>query len=49
MKELGDLPHFNPDLEGAEPPSVLNFRAQLQASDGVLISSPNTRTAYRAY
>lgn len=37
---LGDLPHFNPDLEGAEPPSVLDFRARLQAADGVLISSP---------
>jgi NAD(P)H-dependent FMN reductase len=37
---LGDLPHFNPDLEGAEPPSVLDFRTQLQRSDGVLISSP---------
>ena len=34
---LGDLPHFNPDLE---PPSVISFRNQLQASDGVLISSP---------
>ena len=40
FEELGDLPHFNPDLEGAEPPSVLNFLARLQASDGVLISSP---------
>lgn len=37
---LGDLPHFNPDLEGVEPPSVISFRNQLQASDGVLISSP---------
>lgn len=37
---LGGLPRFNPDLEGAEPPSVLDFRAQLQAADGVLISSP---------
>lgn len=37
---LGTLPHFNPDLEGAEPPSVLDFRAQLQSADGVLISSP---------
>lgn len=37
---LGDLPHFNPDLEGSEPPSVLDFRARLQAADGVLISSP---------
>lgn len=37
---LDRLPHFNPDLEGAEPTSVLAFRALLQASDGVLISSP---------
>ncbi len=37
---LGDLPHFNPDLEGAEPEAVLQFRAQIQATDGVLISSP---------
>lgn len=38
---LADLPHFNPDLEnGAVPPAVRDFRAQLHASDGVLISSP---------
>ncbi len=37
---LGDLPHFNPDLEEAGIPSVMDFRAQLQAADGVLISSP---------
>lgn len=37
---LGDLPLFNPDLEGFEPFSVLDFRNQLKASDGVLISSP---------
>ena len=37
---LGSLPHFNPDLEGQEPPSVLDFRAWLQAADGVLICSP---------
>src|SRR5438105_3807739 len=37
---LGDLPPFNPDLEGAEPPSVLDFRARIQEADGVLISSP---------
>lgn len=37
---LGDLPHFNPDLEGSEPPTVRDFRARLEASDGVLISSP---------
>src|SRR5260370_1418906 len=37
---LADLPHFNPDLEGSEPSAVLDFRLQLQRSDGVLISSP---------
>lgn len=37
---LGDLPHFNPDLEGLEPPAVPHFRQKLKAADGVLISSP---------
>ena len=37
---LGDLPHFNPDIEGAEPDSAIDFRRQLKVSDGVLISSP---------
>lgn len=38
---LGDLPHFNPDLDTeTPPPAVLDLRAQLQASDGVLICSP---------
>jgi NAD(P)H-dependent FMN reductase len=35
-----DLPHFNPDLEFTDPPSVMDFRARLRASDGVLICSP---------
>ena len=37
---LGELPHFNPDLEGTEPSSVIKFRQELQMCDGVLISSP---------
>jgi NAD(P)H-dependent FMN reductase len=37
---LGDLPHFNPDLEDSEPPSVTDLRHQVQAADGLLISSP---------
>jgi chromate reductase len=41
---LATLPHFNPDLDdldaGTAPPEVTNFRARLEASDGVLISSP---------
>jgi len=40
-KELGNLPHFNPDLDN-EPalPSVTRLRFQLQLADGVIISSP---------
>lgn len=38
---LGDLPHFNPDLDGAAaPPAVRRFRSQLREADGVLMSSP---------
>jgi NAD(P)H-dependent FMN reductase len=37
---LGDLPHFNPDLEPMEPLSVVDLRAQVKWSDGLLISSP---------
>lgn len=37
---LAELPHFNPDLEGAEPPAVTDLRRQLRTSDGVLIASP---------
>ena len=37
---LGELPHFNPDLEGAEPPIVKDFGAQVGAADGIIISTP---------
>jgi NAD(P)H-dependent FMN reductase len=38
---LGSLPHFNPDEDGADVAEpVSEFRAKLQASDAVLISSP---------
>jgi NAD(P)H-dependent FMN reductase len=37
---LGDLPHFNPDLEGSEPPGVTDFWARVRTSDGLLISCP---------
>jgi chromate reductase, NAD(P)H dehydrogenase (quinone) len=38
---LGDLPHFNPDIEvtGA-PESVMRWRRALEESDAVLIASP---------
>jgi NAD(P)H-dependent FMN reductase len=38
---LGELPPFNPDLDGiGVPASVFRFRAALEACDAVLISSP---------
>jgi NAD(P)H-dependent FMN reductase len=39
--ELADIPAFNPDLDtGDVPAAVARFRAALQASDAILISSP---------
>ena len=38
---LDRLPHFNPDLEEPNPPpSVQDWRAELESSDGVYICSP---------
>ena len=38
---LGDLPYFNPDLDTDSPPrAVSEFRARLNAADGILICSP---------
>ena len=37
---LADLPHFNPDLEDAEPSPVTDLRRQVREADGLLISSP---------
>ncbi len=37
---IGELPHFNPDLEESAGAAVADFRARLAAADGVLISSP---------
>ncbi len=37
---LGDLPHFNPDLEPIEPTAVTDLRQQLDWSDGLIISCP---------
>jgi chromate reductase len=40
-RELGELPPFNPDLDGDDvPAAVSRLRAALQAADAVLISSP---------
>lgn len=37
---LGDLPHFNPDLEPHTPPAVMDLKQQMAWCDGLLISSP---------
>jgi chromate reductase, NAD(P)H dehydrogenase (quinone) len=38
---LTELPYFNPDLDGADPPrSVLDLRARVGAADALLIASP---------
>ncbi|MFD0695389.1 NADPH-dependent FMN reductase [Paenibacillus sp. GCM10027628] len=38
---IGGLPHFNPDIDGDEPPAaVREWRQQLQSADGVLICTP---------
>ena len=37
---LGDLPHFNPDLDDAPPEAVLDLRRQVGEADGLIICSP---------
>ncbi|KAB7742922.1 FMN reductase [Parvibaculum sedimenti] len=38
---IGELPHFNPDMDGDAPPgAVVHFRAALAGADGVVFSSP---------
>lgn len=38
---LGGLPHFNPDLDGEDPPQAVRaFRANVGSAQAVLISSP---------
>jgi NAD(P)H-dependent FMN reductase len=37
---IAALPHFNPDLEDALPPAVVDFRARVAAAAGLLISCP---------
>ncbi|EPG74735.1 flavin reductase [Leptospira fainei serovar Hurstbridge str. BUT 6] len=37
---MGSLPLFNPDLEGQESWSVLDFRSELRSADAIIIASP---------
>ncbi len=37
---IGELPHFNPDLEAEPPRSVLDLRERVAAAKAIVISSP---------
>src|SRR5262249_12784657 len=37
---IGDLPLYNQDLEGALPRSVMRFKAEIAAADGLLFVTP---------
>ncbi|NQX67918.1 NAD(P)H-dependent oxidoreductase [Paenibacillus alba] len=38
---IGNLPHFNPDLDGDEPPTAVQaWRKALQAADGIILCTP---------
>jgi chromate reductase, NAD(P)H dehydrogenase (quinone) len=39
-REVGRLPHFNPDLDDHIPDIVVDLRAQIEEADGLLISCP---------
>ncbi|MFT3729053.1 MAG: NAD(P)H-dependent oxidoreductase [Terricaulis sp.] len=38
--EIGDLPLFNQDLEGAPPPAWMRFREEIKSADAVLWVTP---------
>lgn len=38
---IADVPHFNPDLDLADPPKIVNdLRKTIQEADGIIISTP---------
>jgi chromate reductase, NAD(P)H dehydrogenase (quinone) len=40
FRGIGELPHFNPDVEATGLPEVAVFREEITQADGLLISSP---------
>jgi len=38
--QIGELPHFNPDLEDNLPEKIVELRARVNQADGLLISCP---------
>jgi chromate reductase, NAD(P)H dehydrogenase (quinone) len=39
-KGIGDLPHFNPEIDNGQLAAVNDWRRQLQAADGVIFCTP---------
>lgn len=44
--EIGDLPHFNGDLETIPPATVVSAREAVKASDGVLFVTPEYNRSF---
>jgi chromate reductase len=46
--EIGDLPLYNQDLEGALPASVVRFKREIEAADAVLFVTPEFNRTFSA-
>ncbi len=46
--EIGDLPLYNQDLEGALPASVVRFKSEIEAADAVLFVTPEFNRTFSA-
>ncbi|SMD34071.1 NAD(P)H-dependent FMN reductase [Reichenbachiella faecimaris] len=41
FNDLDQLPHFNPDLDGDNPPqAIIDFRTKIEAADGIIVCTP---------
>jgi NAD(P)H-dependent FMN reductase len=41
LNAIADLPHFNPDIDTAQPPQIIEqLRKNISEADGILISTP---------
>lgn len=46
--EIGDLPLYNQDLEGALPAAVVRFKSEIEAADAVLFVTPEFNRTFSA-
>ena len=44
--EIGDLPHYNQDLDGKAPAEWESFRAEIKKSDAVLFFTPEYNRSF---